>query len=509
MAPSNAALFDVPLIVLSALLIRWLVSLWGYSGKGTPPVFGDYEAQRHWMEVTTNLPLGQWYFYDLSYWGLDYPPLTAYVSWACGVVSASLEPASMALGASRGYETDTHKAFMRFSVLFFDLLVFFPAAWHLSRKLPGGKASATARFALVLCQPGLLLIDHGHFQYNNVSVGFALGGAAALLENHDLAASVLFCLSLNFKQMSLYYAPVFFVHLLAQCARSPTPVRHFMLIGSTVVGTFGCLWAPFCVLPRAGSTCIDSTGQILQRLFPFNRGLFEDKVANFWYVLSIPVDLREQYDVSTLKLLSLGATILLLSPVLVDLFRRGPAPMPRRLLLALHNSALAFFLCAFQVHEKSILLPLAPLAFLVTDDPLFVGWIAIVATFSMHPLLTRDGLSIPYAACIAAFLLALWAFGDNVSAESPMAHGTRGATLSPTFLKVRRVVVAASAVGMVALHALHLTVAPPARYPDIYPLLFAVFSFGHFMLAYVYCVAWQWSSREVESMALRTNTKAE
>jgi hypothetical protein len=81
--------------------------------------------------------------------------------------------------------------------------------------------------------------------------------------------------------------------------------------------------------------------------------------------------------------------------------------------------------------------------------------------------------------------------------------------LSPTFLKVRRVVVAASAVGMVALHALHLTVAPPARYPDIYPLLFAVFSFGHFMLAYVYCVAWQWSSREVESMALRTNTKAE
>jgi hypothetical protein len=55
-------------------------------GQGTPPMFGDYEAQRHWMELTTQLPLRQWYMYDLEYWGLDYPPLTAYVSWVCGIV---------------------------------------------------------------------------------------------------------------------------------------------------------------------------------------------------------------------------------------------------------------------------------------------------------------------------------------------------------------------------------------------------------------------------------------
>jgi alpha-1,3-glucosyltransferase len=55
-------------------------------GEATPPIFGDYEAQRHWMEITLHLPLKQWYFYDLHYWGLDYPPLTAYVSWLCGYV---------------------------------------------------------------------------------------------------------------------------------------------------------------------------------------------------------------------------------------------------------------------------------------------------------------------------------------------------------------------------------------------------------------------------------------
>lgn len=53
-------------------------------------MFGDYEAQRHWMELTIHLPISQWYTYDLRYWGLDYPPLTAYVSWICGIVFVSV-----------------------------------------------------------------------------------------------------------------------------------------------------------------------------------------------------------------------------------------------------------------------------------------------------------------------------------------------------------------------------------------------------------------------------------
>ena len=55
-----------------------------FQGFQTPPMHGDYEAQRHWMEITTELPISEWYFYDLQYWGLDYPPLTAYHSWLLG-----------------------------------------------------------------------------------------------------------------------------------------------------------------------------------------------------------------------------------------------------------------------------------------------------------------------------------------------------------------------------------------------------------------------------------------
>lgn len=58
-------------------------------GYASPPMFGDYEAQRHWMELTIHLPVQQWYRYDLQYWGLDYPPLTAYASWICGKMSVT------------------------------------------------------------------------------------------------------------------------------------------------------------------------------------------------------------------------------------------------------------------------------------------------------------------------------------------------------------------------------------------------------------------------------------
>jgi ALG6, ALG8 glycosyltransferase family len=89
----------IPLILMFVGLFRWTVGLWGYSGTlnhdccrlrltkvgfEKPPMRGDFEAQRHWMEITNHLPISQWYFYDLQYWGLDYPPLTAYHSWLLG-----------------------------------------------------------------------------------------------------------------------------------------------------------------------------------------------------------------------------------------------------------------------------------------------------------------------------------------------------------------------------------------------------------------------------------------
>lgn len=48
--------------------------------------------------------------------------------------------------------------------------------------VPAGpwEPSATKAFVLVLLQPALVLIDHGHFQYNSVCLGLAMAGAAAV-----------------------------------------------------------------------------------------------------------------------------------------------------------------------------------------------------------------------------------------------------------------------------------------------------------------------------------------
>ncbi|CAM9445730.1 unnamed protein product, partial [Laminaria digitata] len=351
--------------------------------------------------------------FDLKYWGLDYPPLTAYVSWACGQLSKVVEPASMALGLSRGYETPSHKAFMRLTVLVLDLAIFFPAAAALARRLtrqndkqgvPAGpwEPSATKAFVLVLLQPALVLIDHGHFQYNSVCLGLAMAGAAAVASGErrgELLGSLLFTLSLNFKQMALYYAPAFFFYLLASCIWGPTGettiggrsdgtvaarwasvVGRVLGLGLVVALTFALLWGPFCVYPHDedGGGCLSANGEsVLLRLFPFSRGLFEDKVANLWFCMDVLLKLRSKFSVPHLAKMALATTLSLLIPVGGELLRPGRPLTARRLLLAMFNSSMAFFLCSFQVHEKSLLLPLCPLAFMWQDAPLFVTWLQV------------------------------------------------------------------------------------------------------------------------------------
>lgn len=43
----------VVLIVIFSILFRMLIGLHSYSGQADGPMYGDYEAQRHWMEITS------------------------------------------------------------------------------------------------------------------------------------------------------------------------------------------------------------------------------------------------------------------------------------------------------------------------------------------------------------------------------------------------------------------------------------------------------------------------
>lgn len=200
---------------------------------------GDFEAQRHWIALTSSsaassarhdppspssalqIAPSEWYFHDLSYWGLDYPPLTAYHSMLLGYiarVSAStakfvtLRPplASASLVDLQSWEANMQvlesagdlKLWMRASVIIGDVLVWLSAVLRFCKRnvhgderhgrrqkravgqvhcLPRLRSSISSRvhhsltprpamssqlfaFLAIGLQPSLLLIDNGHFQ---------------------------------------------------------------------------------------------------------------------------------------------------------------------------------------------------------------------------------------------------------------------------------------------------------------------------------------------------------
>ncbi|EDK39437.2 hypothetical protein PGUG_03535 [Meyerozyma guilliermondii ATCC 6260] len=115
------------ILVLTAIILRAAVGLGSFSGQGQGPINGDFEAQRHWMELTIHLPISKWYFYDLQYWGLDYPPLTAFHSYVFGKLGSFIDPQWFALDTSRGIEDAGIKTFMRISSLLSELVLYIPA----------------------------------------------------------------------------------------------------------------------------------------------------------------------------------------------------------------------------------------------------------------------------------------------------------------------------------------------------------------------------------------------
>ena len=316
---------------LVAVLLRGCTTLHPYSGEGSPPMYGDYEAQRHWMEITTNLPITEWYKNgsenDLMYWGLDYPPLTAYHMFAAGKLAELINENYTKLHDSRGFESDEHKLFMRYTVLVVDILVYIPSlvVYFYATECQGSDKkvkplSPSLSTILGLLYPGIILIDHGHFQYNCVSLGLAIFATVFVLKKFNIAASICFCAALNYKQMELYHSLPFFMYLLSSCVPKPgqsttSGIIKLSKIAVTVVLSFLTIWAPFLFN-------MDDFLVVLQRQFPLSRGVFEDKVSNFWCVLNIFYKLKLRFTNYEMMRICLFATISMVFPSSIDLFLR-------------------------------------------------------------------------------------------------------------------------------------------------------------------------------------------
>lgn len=512
--------------VLLAVLLRACTTLHPYSGAASPPMYGDYEAQRHWMEITTNLPINDWYKNttenDLNYWGLDYPPLTAYHMYLCGTIAAILNQNYTELHESRGYESDDHQLFMRYTVFITDLIIYIPALIIFYFLVPNGKKTNKTdkkplprglSTILGLLYPGIILIDHGHFQYNCVSLGFCVLAVICLLKKKNLASSIIFCLALNYKQMELYHALPFFLYLLSTCVPKPGQLAlsgliRLIKIGLTVLSVFALIWSPFL-------WSLDDSIAVLHRLFPVKRGVFEDKVSNLWCVLNIFYKLKQKFTDEEMMRTCLFATLSAIFPSSIDLFLR---PNLDKFVLSLINSSLAFFLFSFQVHEKTILLVAIPVLLYFPRSPFVCFWFLSMSVVSMTPLLHKDGLMLATFALMVFYATSFRCIIEHFYRDSlNMTDGFteyyrslvhvlldieykkasqleilkvtyRQALKNKEGLKklIFHIVMAASLTGCVVLVAAMLIFSAPSRYPDLFPLLISVYCALHFFGFFLY-----------------------
>jgi alpha-1,3-glucosyltransferase len=483
---------------------------------------GDYEAQRHWMEVTTQLPVSQWYFHDLEWWGLDYPPLTAYHSWLLGKVGAFIDPSWFALHTSRGLDDPTLKIFMRATVIVSEYLVYIPAAVIFVRRLSKlqGVNTWTAAIALIaiLMQPGTILIDHVHFQYNTIMLGLVMASMSSILAGRYMWSCVFFVLALGFKQMALYYAPAMFAYLLGVCLFPRINIPRFLGIAVVTVASFAILLLPiflgamydarhgivarpelfgnaaplpiftqysFKIDPHAWYyPIIQQTAQIIYRVFPFARGLFEDKVANFWCALNVLVKLRN-YPAEILQRASLLATLAAIIPPCFIIFAK---PRKEFLPLAFATTAWAFFLFSFQVHEKSVLLPLMPMTALLAgrhglskNVRAWVGFANLLGAWTMFPLLQRVELRVPYyvLSLLWAYLLGLPPTSFSVYKQEGQAtwSGFATASIHTLFCMV-----------LAVWHVAESFLAPPQGKPDLWVVANVGVGAVGFGMCYLWCL---------------------
>ena len=243
----------------------------------------------------------------------------------------------------------------------------------------------------MLFMPPLVLIDHAHFQYNAVCLGFVLLAITCVSLDWDCVGSFFFVMAIGYKQIALYYSLVFFVWLLRKCfVKGPL---HLVRIGTTVVLSFALLFFPFLLHLPEDLTPVESLLHVVHRMFPWDRWLFEDKVASFWCTVNNVIKLNRLFSTDRLKLL---CTLLTLAACLSSLLLLWRKPSLPSALFSLFSCALSFFLFSYQgscvsppsclVHEKTILFPLLPMVLLAPSEPEMAMVFTYFASYSMIPL---------------------------------------------------------------------------------------------------------------------------
>jgi alpha-1,3-glucosyltransferase len=362
----------------------------------------DFDVHRNWLAITRHLPISEWYFDNVNgttVHTLDYPPTFAYFEYFLSnnpltnwlLNTHLLDERCLALLSDSNNEPSPRcVVFHRLTVILSDLIL-----W-------GGAAIACDEqgFLFTILNPGLLWLDHVHFQYNGAMLGILLASLGLLVRGHrqegikyhcyHLGGALLYALLVTMKHLYLPLAPLYFIYLLSNyCFQgNQFSLRNFVSVACLTGTTLILPFAPFLVQDQPMNQML----QIASRLFPFGRGLVHDYWAgNFWAlymlvgkvvtkVLGIP--LPDVPPAVCAMCLFFG-----LLPGLVIAWKCTP----RTFLQCVVFCSLSSFMVAYHVHEKAIMTAIIPLAMLIQHEPekrlyLRINALGLVGLF---PLLFR------------------------------------------------------------------------------------------------------------------------
>ncbi|URE00499.1 ALG6, ALG8 glycosyltransferase family [Musa troglodytarum] len=373
----------------------------------------DFEVHRHWLALTSALPLARWYS-DASApcCPLDYPPLFAYFQRILALPATALggHPSALLRLAPSSPSSAPLPVliYLRLSVAVTDLVFLLAAARLAHRRLPPARRRLV--LVLLLWSPALLIVDHIHFQYNGYLLGILLLSLSFLEEGKDLAGGLAFAVLICSKHLFLVAAPLYFVYLLRHYCRGGSweASRRFLTMGAAVGAVFAAAFGPFLYYGQMQ--------QVLSRLFPFGRGLCHAYWApNFW-VFYIVLDkvlsfvlLKLGFDIPAPKasftgglvgnfsqfavlpqvtpLITFLLVIFAMSPCLIKAFQK---PQPKHITRWVAYAFTCGFMFGWHVHEKASLhftIPLALISVDNLDDARHYFLLSIVSCYSMFPLL--------------------------------------------------------------------------------------------------------------------------
>lgn len=305
------------------------------------------------------------------------------------------------------YKSHFTVLFQRISVILSDSVLFY-GVYKVTRKLELKERYLI--WVLLIWSPGLIIVDHLHFQYNGFLLGMLLLSLAALEDGKDLMGGFLFAVLLCFKHLFAVAAPIYFVYLFRHYCRGGL-VRGFVklvVMGSVVVTVFAAAYGPFVYHGQIQ--------QVFRRMFPFGRGLCHAYWApNFW-VFYIILDkllafllIKLGFNIQTptasftgglvgdsspfavlptiTPSITLIMVLLAISPSLIKAWKD---PKPRMITRWVAYSYTCGFLFGWHVHEKASLhfvIPLGIIALKSVEDAKHYFFLSIVSHYSLFPLL--------------------------------------------------------------------------------------------------------------------------